>query len=73
MFDGLIISGEEKLIKPDPKIFNLASKRFNLIPEYTVFIDDRLENINAAIKLGFNTIHLIDPCQIDKEINKFFR
>ena len=70
LFDGLIISGEEKLIKPDPKIFNLASKRFNLIPEYTVFIDDRIENIDAASKLNFQTIHLTNPDDIKLLVKK---
>ena len=70
LFDGLLISGEEKLIKPDPKIFNLASKRFNLIPEYTVFIDDRIENIDAASKLNFQTIHLTNPDDIKLLVKK---
>ena len=63
-FDGLIISGEEKLIKPDPIIFHLACKRFDLIPKYTVFIDDRIENIDAASRLDFQTIHLTNPNDI---------
>ena len=69
-FDGLIISGEEKLIKPDPKIFHLACKRFNLIPEYTVFIDDRIENIEAASRLNFQTIHLTNPAEIKMLVKK---
>ena len=69
-FDGLIISGEEKIIKPDPKIFHLACKRFNLIPEYTVFIDDRIENIEAASRLNFQTIHLTNPAEIKMLVKK---
>ena len=69
-FDGLIISGEEKLIKPDPKIFHLACERFNLIPENTIFIDDRIENINAASKLNFQTIHLTNPNDIKLLVKK---
>lgn len=70
-FDGLLISGEDKLIKPDSAIYELAIKRFNLVPKETVFIDDKLENVNAAKKLDFNIIHLIDPNSIESEINKF--
>ena len=44
---------------------------FNLIPEETVFIDDKKENIEAAKKLGFLTIHLTDPEIIIHEINRF--
>tara|TARA_Y100000590_G_scaffold443044_1_gene571958 strand:+ start:381 stop:986 length:606 start_codon:yes stop_codon:yes gene_type:complete len=71
LFDGLLISGEEKLIKPDPEIYKLAITRFNLIPNETVFIDDKLENIQAAKNLKFNIIHLTDPDKIDFEINKY--
>jgi len=70
-FDGLLISGEDKLIKPDPAIYQLAVKRFELDPHKTVFIDDKLENIESAKKLNFNTIHLIDPTTIETDIKKF--
>jgi len=70
-FNGLIISGKEKLIKPDLEIYNLAINRFKLIPEETVFIDDKIENIEAASKLGFLTIHLINPEIITHEINTY--
>ena len=69
-FDGLLISGEEKMVKPNKEIFELAIDRFNLVPDNTVFIDDNLDNINAAKKLNFRTIHLVDPYLINKEINK---
>ena len=71
LFNDLLISGEDKLIKPDLAIYNLAINRFNLVPQETVFIDDKLENITAAKKLSFNTIHLKDPKDIELEINKF--
>ena len=72
-FDGLLISGEDKLVKPDPNIYLLAIDRFNLDPQNTVFVDDKLININAAIKLGFKTIHLTNPNIIEEEINKFIK
>ena len=71
LFDGLLISGEDKLIKPDHAIYQLARDRFNLNPEETVFIDDKLENIQAAQKMNFKTIHLTNPNIIETEINKF--
>ena len=70
-FDGLMISGKEKLIKPDLAIYKLAISRFNLIPEETVFIDDKKENIEAANKLGFLTVHLTNPEKIIEEIKRF--
>ena len=70
-FDGMIISGEDRLIKPNSAIYQLAIMRFDLDPENTVFIDDKLENIQAAKKKGFKIIHLIDPTKIKQEINFF--
>ena len=71
LFNGLLISGEDKLMKPDAAIYELAISRFNLIPQETVFIDDKLENIEAAKKLNLKTIHLVDPNIIELEIDKF--
>lgn len=70
-FDGKIISGREKLIKPDPAIYQLAIKRFDLTPKETVFIDDREENIETAKKLGFQTIHLTNPLNISNLIENY--
>ena len=70
-FDGLLISGEDKMMKPNAEIYELAITRFNLIPQETVFIDDKLENIEAAKKLNLKTIHLVDPNKIELEIDKF--
>ena len=70
-FNGLLISGEDNLMKPDAAIYELAISRFNLIPQETVFIDDKLENIEAAKNLNLQTIHLVDPNKIELEIDKF--
>ena len=70
-FDGKIISGREFLVKPDPKIYELAISRFDLVSSETLFIDDREENIEAAKELGFQTIHLTDPSLIKSEISKY--
>lgn len=70
-FDGKIISGRDFLIKPDPAIYQLAISRFDLIPEETLFIDDRLENIEAAKTLNFQTIHLTDPTLIQDLVEPY--
>tara|TARA_B100001559_G_C16335000_1_gene545315 strand:- start:263 stop:853 length:591 start_codon:yes stop_codon:yes gene_type:complete len=71
MFDDLLISGKEKMIKPDAEIYLLAIERFNLLPNHTVFIDDKIENINAAKNLSFKTIHLDNPELIIDKIKQF--
>ena len=70
-FDGKIISGRDFLIKPDPAIYELAISRFDLIPEETLFIDDRLDNIEAAQNLNFQTIHLTNPSLIQDLIDPY--
>jgi 2-haloacid dehalogenase len=70
-FDGKIISGRDFLIKPDPAIYELAISRFDLVPQETLFIDDRLDNIQAAQNLNFQTIHLTDPSLIQELIEAY--
>lgn len=50
-FEGVVVSGQERLIKPDPRIFQIMLSRYSLDPERTIFIDDRHENIVAAQQL----------------------
>ncbi|WP_166975244.1 HAD family hydrolase [Brevibacterium atlanticum] len=51
--EDVIVSGREKLIKPDPAIFELLLERFDLDPAKTLFVDDLPANIEAARQLGF--------------------
>jgi 2-haloacid dehalogenase len=51
-FQDIVVSGDEKLVKPDPAIYHLALNRFAREPEQCLFVDDRPENIAAAIELG---------------------
>lgn len=56
LFDGGVASCNEKLLKPDPRIFKCLMERYELNPAETVFIDDNRENIAAAEALGFTAI-----------------
>ncbi|SZD72158.1 Phosphorylated carbohydrates phosphatase TM_1254 [Candidatus Ornithobacterium hominis] len=57
LFDGIVVSGEEKTIKPESKIYKILLERYQLKAEECLFIDDNLQNIEAAERLGFQTIH----------------
>jgi 2-haloacid dehalogenase len=57
LFQGILVSGEEKMKKPDPAIFNLLAQRYEINPSAAVFIDDNLRNVHAAGDLGFKSIH----------------
>ena len=60
-FDGVVVSGEEGLIKPDPEIFNLVTRRFKLSPARTLFVDDSRVNIDAASALGYQVFRFTEP------------
>lgn len=64
LFDGVVISGEEKLLKPEPEIFQLVLERFNLNANDVYFIDDSLANIEVAQSLGIRAqhFHRTDQC-----------
>jgi len=64
-FDGIVVSGEEKLIKPDRKLYHLLLDRYNLKAENTIFIDDNLKNIKAAEELGMIAIHFESSHQLE--------
>ena len=56
-FEGIVVSGEEEVIKPDAEIFELLCRRYRVRPERAVFIDDSARNVQAAQALGFHGIH----------------
>ena len=56
-FRDIVVSGREKLAKPDPAIFGLAAARFGYEPQAMLFIDDNAANIEAASALGWQTHH----------------
>lgn len=70
LFDGkIVVSGTEKLIKPDPKIWHILLERFNIKAEESVFIDDNFKNIKMAQSLGFHTIHVKPDTNLETELN----
>jgi 2-haloacid dehalogenase len=61
LFDGIIVSGEVKAIKPDRRIYEILIERYRIDPHRAVFIDDVAENVDAAQRLGIHGIQFIDP------------
>lgn len=59
-FDGQVISGLEKLVKPDEAIYNVLLNRYQLVPEDSLFIDDLEANVQAARALGINAVDFSD-------------
>jgi putative hydrolase of the HAD superfamily len=63
--DG-VFSGRVGVIKPDRAIFELATARFGIAGEPTVFIDDVQRNLDAAREHGWRTIHFVDPPRCER-------
>lgn len=55
-FDGTLISADVSLVKPDPEIFRLACRRFEIIPSESAFIDDTPINAEAAHHVGMRAL-----------------
>ncbi len=68
IFEGILVSGEEKLIKPNPKIYELMMNKFNLKPENCLFIDDNLKNVEAARVFGIKTLHFHNANELRVEL-----
>jgi 2-haloacid dehalogenase len=67
-FDGVLVSGEERMIKPDPAIFQLMVDRFGLDPESTFYVDDSAANVAAADRLGFDAVQFTSPAQLRRDL-----
>ncbi|WP_066557387.1 HAD-IA family hydrolase [Croceicoccus bisphenolivorans] len=69
-FRDVVVSGTEKLVKPDPAIFHLAASRFGIDPARTLFIDDNAANIDAAAKLGWQVHHFHDASTLESDLTR---
>jgi 2-haloacid dehalogenase len=67
-FDGIVVSGEEKMRKPFPEFYKVLLDRYNIKPSETIFIDDSLRNIKAAEAVGIAGIHFHNPRQLKDEL-----
>jgi 2-haloacid dehalogenase len=60
-FEGTVVSSDEGIVKPDPRIFELLLERYALNAGSTLLIDDNLRNVEAAEALGMPTVHFQSP------------
>lgn len=70
LFEGVVVSGEVKLVKPDPRIFDLTVRRFGLEPEDTLYIDDRLDNVRAAEQVGMTGHHFTGADRLEADLRQ---
>ena len=67
-FGDVVVSGVEKMVKPDPDIYALALRRFGLKPGEAIFIDDNHDNIVSARANGFAAHHFTDAEKLRREL-----
>ncbi len=69
-FRDIVVSGAERVIKPDPAIYRLALKRFGLAKGEGLFVDDREENVGGAEAEGFAGHHFGDAATLRAELER---
>jgi 2-haloacid dehalogenase len=70
LFDGVVVSARERILKPNPAIYRVLFDRYNLAPEACVFIDDSAANIATARELGMQAVHFVEPIDLAAELGR---
>lgn len=71
--DGGVFSCDVQLIKPDPAIYQYLWNKYQLTPNECIFIDDRIENVEAAISLGMQAIHFTGYPETKEALDKLLQ
>ena len=64
--DGMVVSGEEKMVKPDRRLYEVLLERYALRAEESLFIDDNAANIETARDLGFQVVHFTGELNLEQ-------
>src|SRR5690348_10763294 len=67
-FEGIVVSGEERLIKPDPGIFHRLLTRYEITPSRAAYIDDSVRNVAVAASLGLHALHFVDALRLRQNL-----
>ncbi|MEM9820433.1 MAG: HAD family phosphatase [Bacteroidota bacterium] len=71
LFAGILVSGEEMMKKPDPRIYQLLLDRYQITAKESVFIDDSERNVEGARKMGIPSILFVSPQQLKRDLLDF--
>ena len=69
-FEGIVVSGDEGVAKPDAVLFRTLIDRYSLVPHETVVIDDSAANVEAAAQLGLVAVRFTDPEQLRADLSR---
>jgi epoxide hydrolase-like predicted phosphatase len=72
-FDQIVISAEEGILKPDPRIYQIMLEKLTIPAEEAVFIDDFIQNIHGAQAVGMQVIHFRSPEQAKTELLRLLK
>lgn len=70
LFEDILVSGREKLHKPNPAIFRLLCDRHGIAPANSIYIDDNRVNVEAAARLGFDALFFSSPTQLAADLHQ---
>jgi 2-haloacid dehalogenase len=70
LFEGIVVSGDEGVAKPDAVLFRTLIDRYALVPRETVFIDDSAANVEAAAQIGLVAVRFTDPEQLRADLSR---
>jgi HAD superfamily hydrolase (TIGR01509 family) len=65
-FDVVVVSCEVGSCKPGPEIYRVCVERLGVAPDVTLFVDDRIENLQAASRIGLQTLHFTGDASVPK-------
>jgi 2-haloacid dehalogenase len=68
-FRGIVVSGDEKMLKPDARIYRVLCDRYAVDPKEAVFIDDSLKNAEGAGAVGIHGLHFQGPEKLAKDLS----
>ncbi len=69
-FDVFVTSAEVGVMKPDPRIYHVTLRRLEVLPSEAVFVDDFIENVRAARRLGIQAVHFTDPALARRQLQE---
>ena len=71
-FDGIVVSGEEHLLKPDAAIYKCLLERYALQAEESLFVDDNADNVVGARNVGMKAIQFTSAEELERELKDVF-
>lgn len=71
LFDGVVLSGNVNMAKPEKRIFKYLFDKFNVLPEQAIFVDDNERNVTAAKETGLDAIQFTEPKKLREQLASY--